>query len=175
MIDRCPNCHAKLPPFRDDFCARCGADLLDLPDPSEFLANQLEAERGRAIRATVFLSAFFYVAVIGATLDHRFRRKLVEAFGARAFGMPILAVEWIILTILYLPMPFIFWHGWIIFLEARSDGHTIHGLFSTLAYLFSDAKNHEHLKVSRWVAIAGASYYILICASWIVYAAIRRI
>ncbi len=77
--------------------------------------------RSIAVRSIV-VSVLIYILVIASNFDPAVNAKLIEAFGATPFGLPVILVVALVETILYIPMPWIFWHGMLILDQALEDG-----------------------------------------------------
>ena len=62
-------------------------------------------------RVAVFVSVVFYAILIGVNFAPEGRGMRLKAFGAEPFGLPVLLVVIVAQTLLYLPVPWIVWHG----------------------------------------------------------------
>jgi hypothetical protein len=128
----------------------------------------------RRIAATVSMSALIYIILVLVSFDSSVRDTFVKAFGERPSGMPNILFVLLLQTVLYLPMPWVFWHMMMIIHQAIQDGRGI-GKFSLLIYLASIGQLHPHLRRSRLVCIGGLVYFFAITGAWIIYAAARGI
>jgi hypothetical protein len=133
--------------------------------PREPVAERQQSERQQII-GTAFLSGLVYLCIVATTLDSGVQETSVKAFGERPAGMPNLLFIFGLQTLLYLPMPWVFWHSTRLTLQAVQDG----GLAS-IGYLLTVARVHPHLRKSQMVCIAGVVYFIAVAVAWIIYAA----
>ena len=117
------------------------------------------------LRATLVVSAVVYACVIGSNFQPAVRAKQVEAFGAMPLGLPVTAVVVLAETVLFTPMPWVFWHGMQIAFQAARDGRWI-----SPGYLLTVGGRHPHLRRSQVVCLGGLAYFVVLCAAWIVYA-----
>ena len=75
--------------------------------------------------------------------------------------MPPRLVACFIITIIYLPIPFVFWHGSRIVVRAIEDEAGI-GRISLLVYLMTVGKRHPSLRRSQLVTLGGIVYVFII-------------
>src|SRR5262249_47657302 len=78
--------------------------------------------RGRLIVATAMVSVLIYVVLVLVSFDSAVRDTSVKAFGERPLGMPNLLFVLALQTLLYLPMPWVFWHWMRLTFQAWEDG-----------------------------------------------------
>ena len=89
-----------------------------------------------------------YVLFIAAPIAPNRQVKLAEWFGPRPFGLPVVLVVWLVLTALFLPMPWVFRHLVEVKLHASEDG--VKGsLLLFLVYLLYVHQYHTHLRRSH--------------------------
>jgi hypothetical protein len=119
---------------------------------------------------TVFFSVMVYSIFVLVSLESGPREIAILAFGQQPLGIPNLFFVLALQTLLYLPVPWIFWHALKVAWQGKRDGKGF-----SIGYLFADSRYHPELWVSRWVCIGGLFYFIAICAAWIVYASILGI
>lgn len=124
----------------------------------------------KVTRASILVSALVYAIVIGVNLDPAVKAKQVEAFGAEPLGLPVTLVVGLVETLLFLPMPWVFWHGMRIVFQALEDGRRV-----GIGYLLTVGSLHPHLRRSQVVCFAGLAYFFILCGAWIVYAAAHGI
>lgn len=118
----------------------------------------------------VVLSVLVYAILCGIHFDPKVRETSVKAFGAAPIGMPVTAVVLAGQTLLYLPMPFAFYHGMILLFRSQQEGGgTPRGLFSMLAFLVEAEKRFPELKPSVYACVGGLFYFGAIIATWIWY------
>jgi uncharacterized protein DUF3592 len=126
-------------------------------------------ERRRAI-VTVALSLLMYIIVQFAALDSSVQERFVDAFGKRPGGIPVALLVFAVQTVLFLPMPWVFWHVAAIGVQAVQDRRHL-----GVVYLLTVGRMHPHLWRSQLICLAGLIYAIAIGGVWIVFAAIRGI
>src|SRR6476660_9169467 len=73
-------------------------------------------------RTAIALSVVVYACVIGVNFEPSVHAKQVEAFGAVPLGLPVRAVVVLAESILFVPMPWCFWHAMRIAYQAAHDG-----------------------------------------------------
>jgi len=121
-------------------------------------------------RTAIALSVVVYACVIGVNFKPSVHAKQVEAFGAAPLGLPVRGVVVLAESILFVPMPWCFWHAMRIAYQAAHDGCRF-----GLSYLLTVGNRHPHLRRSQVVCLAGLAYFVALCAVWIVYAEVRGI
>jgi hypothetical protein len=124
----------------------------------------------KVTRTAIFLSLIVYATTIGVNFDSKVRAKQVEAFGDTPLGLPVFLVVAFVETVLFIPMPWVFWHTIRLSFQARQDGRSI-----GFIYLLTVSSFHPHLRRSQIVCIGGLFYFVVICCTWIVFAAVRGI
>jgi hypothetical protein len=130
------------------------------PDP------HLDVTAKRRMAATVAMSVLIYAIIVLTSLESAAQEIFIMAFGERPAGMPNLLFMLALQTLLYLPMPWVFWHGMRLAFQAHEDGRRY-----SVWYILTIGRRHTHLRQSQWVCIAGLMYFFVICAAWIIYAA----
>jgi hypothetical protein len=121
---------------------------------------------------TIVISLVFYGAMIGVPLfEPGSRAKLTAAFGPRPFGLPLQLLAFVTLTVLYLPAPWVIWHGLVLTEQAQKAGRLTIGLEDLL---FSNSADQE-VRRAKFATLAGITYFGVICTAWIIYAEILGI
>jgi hypothetical protein len=115
-------------------------------------------------------SAAIYAVVIGVNFSPEVRAKEVEAFGAQPLGLPVTLVVCTVETLLFLPMPWVFWHAMRIAYAAQLDGRRF-----GIAYLLQVGNCHPPLRRSQLVCFGGLLYFAAIATTWIFYTVSRGI
>src|SRR5262249_29384757 len=77
--------------------------------------------RGRLIMATAMVSVLIYLALVLVSFDSAVQDTYVKAFGECPLGMPNLLFVLALQTLLYLPMPWVFWHWMRVTFQAGQD------------------------------------------------------
>jgi hypothetical protein len=129
-----------------------------------------QSQMKRVTWMAISLSIVFYAIVIGTNFGSQVRAKQVEAFGAEPLGMPVVLVVSFVETLLFLPIPWVVWHGLRLAVQARQDGRRF-----GIVYLLRVGRFHPHLRRSQLACAVGLLYCFLICGGWIVFAAVRGI
>jgi len=124
----------------------------------------------RQIVSTVAVSALVYITCSLTLLDSAVQETLIKAFGARPFGVPNLILVVALQTLLFVPMPYVFWHWMKVTFQALQDGESI-----GVGYLLKVGRLHPDLRRSRSVCLGGLLYFLAITGAWIVYASNRGI
>jgi len=183
MLGRCPHCATPLPPTQDAFCPECRGSLDDPPTFTDqelgaggtISREDLEADRIRARQGAIILSVGFYVILVASLFSNGTQRKMAEAFGPHPLSLPPAFFAAILITVLYLPAPLIFYHLSIIIEQARRDGQLLPGIIRILHYLLVADVRYPHLRRSRQICLLGLVYFVGLCFVWIAYTAIRGI
>lgn len=121
----------------------------------------------RRLKATLIVTVLLYGTLLYSVFaDSAF---WVRAFGFVVAGLPAPVLAAMIVTLLYLPAPWIVWHGLEIVLRGREAGMPLGhlGIFYTL---FTIGRHLPELRGSQRVAIGGFFYFVAIIAAWIWYA-----
>jgi len=121
-------------------------------------------------RLTIGMSVALYALIVGVNFYQNVQAKFAEAFGATAFGMPIIVTVTLVQTLLYLPVPWFIWH-----LAAISDQAYLEGHRTGILYLFRAGAEHPHLRRSQGICLIGFLYFLSISMAWIVYTAAKGI
>jgi hypothetical protein len=119
-------------------------------------------------------SFFVYLAIIGACFDSEVQAKFTQAFGEYVLGIPILAFHVLIMTLIFIPFPFVSLSFLRIVLTMAAEDRGMGGM-SIIINIFTIAKRHPHLKKSSMVCICGLLFYVLIVIAWIWYAETKGI
>jgi hypothetical protein len=115
---------------------------------------------------TVAMSVLIYAIIVLTSFESAAQEIFIKAFGERPAGMPNLLFMLALQTLLYLPMPWVFWHGMRLAFQANEDGRRY-----SVWYMLTIGRRHKHLRRSQLACIAGLVYFIVICAAWIIYTA----
>jgi len=120
--------------------------------------------------ATAFISVLICVVFVLVSFDPAVQETFVAAFGERPAGVPNIIFVLALQALLFLPMPWVFWHGMRLAFQARDDGRGL-----GIVYLLTVGRSHPHLRTSVRVCIGGLVYFVVLCAAWIAYTAARGI
>lgn len=131
---------------------------------------QQAATTQRRIVATVTMSVLIHVVAVLVSFDSAVRETFVKAFGERSAGISNSLLVHALQTLLYLPIPWVFWHGTQLMFQAMEDGRRI-----GIGYLFAVCGFHPHLRRLQIVCIGGLVYFVVIRGAWIACAAARGI
>lgn len=129
---------------------------------------------------SIILSVVVYAILVGIHLDPEVRATSVKAFGARPFGVPVTLVVITAESLLFLPVPWVFFHLMHVMTRMMNDrkergaGAPIH-LWGFLAEIGRGWRRNNDLRRSYTVVLSGLFYFVVVCAGWITYTAIRGI
>jgi hypothetical protein len=126
--------------------------------------------RRRRLGATVAVSALIYATMVLTFLRADVSEVFVKAFGERPLGIPCTVAVFCVITLLYLPMPWIFHHGMNLAFHAIGEGKGVR-----LTYLLAKPLRHGPLRRSRNIVIGGLVYVVALCVAWGVYLSRRGI
>jgi hypothetical protein len=176
----CGHCGRKVSQFGALFCPHCNKALIELPPPGppppaearppSWSEKTLEENRPTARLAAVIASLTIYVLIVTVALDPRDQAKAARVFGPEPMGMTSQHFVLLLVTILYLPFPWVAYQYVLIIMQAIRDGMSPLGL-SALMFLFEVNQYHPALIRSKWICLGGACYFFATAAIWIVYAA----
>jgi hypothetical protein len=114
---------------------------------------------------SAFISAGIYAILIGSPLsDPKSRDVMEKAFAQAPLGFSPMAFSIVVQTVLFLPMPFIFFH--LMKLQLVSNASGSYRAF-TLQFLFQTWRDSPELRPSVYACIAGVLYWFSIGAVWI--------
>lgn len=116
--------------------------------------------------AALGMSILFYAILVSVLLEDKAQETTQKAFGKVVFGLPSTMGVILAITVLYLPMPYVFWHALQISFQAYEDKKPL-----GLEYLKDIRHEHPHLVRSTYVSLMGLLYFVTVCVIWIVYAA----
>ncbi|MCH8147738.1 MAG: DUF3592 domain-containing protein [Planctomycetes bacterium] len=134
--------------------------------PDDAPTHNLLLFRGRA---TAFLSVTLYAILVLACLESASLDTFAKAFGNRPAGLPTGLFVFALLTLIYLPVPWIFWHSFGVF------WHPVPRLVPTpLVWLFCRDADPA-LRRSSFVCFLGLVYLLAVIAAWAVVATSRGI
>jgi hypothetical protein len=128
-------------------------------------SRQIDSTKNR-IATTVLVSVLLYVVLVVVSFESAIQDTFVKAFGPHPLGIPLLVFVIGLQTILYLPMPWVFWHLMRLGFQASLDGKKL-----GIIYLLTVVNSHPQLRGSQRVCIGGLVYFAVICGAWIAYAA----
>jgi Protein of unknown function (DUF3592) len=132
--------------------------------------DQQEQRSKHRIFATAIVSVLIYAALVLTSFDSAVRDTFLKTFGVRPAGMPNILFVIALQTLLYLPMPWVFWHAMRLVFQARDDDRRF-----GIGYLLTAGDFHPELRRSQTVCVGGLVYFLVIGAAWIVYASARGI
>ena len=118
-------------------------------------------------KATVLFSVAMYGALLFSVCSEP--GFWVEAFGPAAFGWPTPTVVGIVVTLLYLPVPWFAWHATEIVLRGRDAGMSL-GKPGILYLLLTAGRRFPELRRSQAVVAGGVCYFLALAVGWIYYA-----
>jgi hypothetical protein len=124
----------------------------------------------RRIALTAIISVMIYLIIILVSCESAVRETFVKAFGERRAGLPNSVFMLDLQTLLYIPMPWVFWHASRLAMQALEDGRR-----PGVGYLLTVGRSHPHLRHSQNVCVGGLVYFVVVCAAWIIFAAARGI
>ncbi len=113
---------------------------------------------------TVAMSVVVYSILPLLMLEPKVQARMVEVFGPAPLGYPVLLVVLVAGTLLYVPIPWFFWHSSRLALQVFDDRKN-----PGFVYLLTVGFYHPHLLRSQIISIAGVLYAISIAVAWFVY------
>jgi len=119
---------------------------------------------------TAFVSVLIYAVLVLVSMDSAIQDTYVRVFGERPAGLPCIVFVLGLQTLLYLPMPLVFWHGFRLVRQAMED-RTRFGIW----YILTVSVCHPHLLRSQIACIAGLVYFFVACGIWAICATARGI
>jgi hypothetical protein len=119
------------------------------------------------IAATAVVSLLIYAVFVLVSCESASQETFARVLGPRPVGLSPLVFVLGLQTILFLPIPWVFWHGMRLAFQATQDGRRI-----GIAYLLTVGDSHPELRGSQRICIAGLVYFAVICGVWIVCAAV---
>lgn len=119
-------------------------------------------------------TAIFSVAMFGALLYSVLAEPAfwTGAFGPTSLGMPTPICIALIVSLLYLPVPWFVWHAMEIVLRGKELGMPLGSLGIVLMFL-TIGRRVPGLRGSQAVVAAGFCYFVTLLAAWIYYADAR--
>jgi hypothetical protein len=112
--------------------------------------------------------------MIGSNFNPASVATFVKAFGPQPLGLTPQAFACGLVTILFLPVPWVLFHFGLISAQARRDGMPLGGL-NALLTMVGAAPLHPRLSRSRWICLGGLVYYVVVVGAWIAYTAVLGI
>ena len=148
-----------------------------------FLGNEVDIRRRRRnappgpvlgpVAAGRVVAGLILAVLLGVQLDPNVRAKWVEAFGPRPLGLPNTAFVLLLMVLLWLPLPWVFRHGMLLFHWKLAAGYGPRQFVWKAFVGRADAP--PDLRRSQAVVLLGAPYMFVLVAGWIAYAAWRGI
>ncbi|HEY4234439.1 MAG TPA: DUF3592 domain-containing protein [Lacipirellulaceae bacterium] len=125
------------------------------------------------LSATVATAIVIYIVLILATLDSACQEVFVKAFG-RPFGLPTPLFAAGLLTLLFIPVPWIFWHVHVILQNGSRNDIRMRALSRWIDASNLPEKNPGPRR-SLICCLIGLAYYVIIAAAWLTYCGVRGI
>lgn len=140
------------------------------PDPEPTINPKLAAwnDPKRLRKATLGMSCGFYVLILFAILHPDSMPQSERLFGAAPLGLPLWFFMALLVTLVFAPLPFAFWHGYRIIFRAMSDGGRLSKL-NMIRYLFTTANHHPDLRRSRVIVLTILFVYLASMFGWAYY------
>jgi hypothetical protein len=148
-----------------------------------FVGNEVDIRRRRRnappgpvlkpVAAGRLVAGLMLAVLLGVQLDPNVRAKWVEAFGPRPLGLPNLAFVLLLMTVLWLPLPWVFRHGMLLMHWKLAAGYAPRQ-FVWKSFV-GRAEAPPDLGRSQIVVLFGALYMFALMAGWIAYTAWRGI
>jgi hypothetical protein len=135
--------------------------LRDPPRP--IAAKQLNR---RITRLSVVMSLVVYLVLVAVNLEPRIRADHDRQLGTRPLGLPATTLVILIETLLFLPMPCVFWHMLRLTDQALRDGRPF-----GIPYLLSASSTHPQLRRSQKICLAALAYLLALTAALIIFRA----
>jgi hypothetical protein len=129
-------------------------------------AAEADGREKKIFWGSILMSVVLYAIIIAVNFDPKCRDKQIEAFGAEPLGLPVTLVVFLVQTVLYLPMPWVFWHAMRLAFQAVQDGRGFGMLYVLLV-----GHRHPQLRRSQMVCVGGTLYGCAIALAWIAYTA----
>ena len=105
----CPHCGARLSPGPGAVCDVCRI-VADGPSDQHPSDAQTAADQKKAYRNAVVISGIMYAVAIGTLFAPDVQAKAVEAFGPSRLGLPAVVFAGGLMTLLFVPFPWTFYH-----------------------------------------------------------------
>jgi hypothetical protein len=120
--------------------------------------------------SAAFISILIYAALLVAWFEFRDDASMDKVFGKRPLGLSGSTFVLLLMTLLYLPLPWGFWHLMRLSYAARAEGSAV-----DLGSFFSPGNPNSPLTRSRKICRGCLVYVFAVMALWIVYASVMRI
>ena len=132
--------------------------------------------RSQCLKVTWIISVALYLALLPAFFDPKCQAVIVRDFGATTLGIPSLWFFWILVTCLYLPVPWCLSHFVRIGLieRHRSGSFGIFGMFFTLYTLLDFSDEEAPLFRSKIISLCGIGYCLLLIGAWIIHTPVTK-
>lgn len=126
------------------------------------------------ILRTIAASVLVYAALIGSTLFPDCEAVFIKAFGEHRFGISGPLFFRLLLTVLFLPYPLVFWH--LIYLIRRTiEGRPAPDVSLLEAGDPTALDDYRRLENAKAAVSAGGLYFVLLVAAWIIYTTAKGI
>lgn len=142
------------------------------PSPQEVAAAWRDPRRVRLAAAVV--SGALYAGLLSAVLHPDSMPTSVAVFGERPLGLPLRLFIFLFFSLLFLPVPFASWHGFLILFRNAAEGGGF-GKPEIVRAILSTPSVHKDLRRSRRIVVATGIFYLALMAAWIWYADSRGI
>ena len=179
MEKQCRHCGRQLPETGDLFCPSCRKPLIEFAAPTappleeapppSFDEENLRKDHPLALQVAAISSVMFLALFWGLSFDPEIQARLARAFGEQLLRISPLVFSLLLSTLLFIPIPFCFYHYAILMRQAMRDGLSPLGL-SGMLYVFDADQLHPHLRRSKLACLGGVLYFVVVCGAWIVYA-----
>ena len=118
-------------------------------------------------RATALVSVLLYAALLASVLAEPAFWE--TAFGPAVLGLPPVAAVALLVSGLFLPVPWFVWHAMAVVLRGRDLGFSM-GRAGVLLALLTIGRRAPELRRSQLIALGGLGYGLAFMAAWIFYA-----
>ena len=125
------------------------------------LVDESWLQPARVTKATVILSLMILTGLLAALLHPDSMPHNQEAFGdvASRLGVPLRAFVAALVAVVFLPLPFAFWHLFRIIFRGASEGETM-SRFGLVRAVFTVPERHPDLRTSRLIVLIILGGYI---------------
>ena len=129
--------------------------------------------RSQCLKVTWILSVALYLALLPAFFDPRCQAVMVTDLGATTLGMPSVLFFWLLVTCLYLPVPWWLSHVVRIGLIERHRGGSF-GIFGMFFTLLDFGDEEAPLFRSKIISLCGIGYCLLLMGAWIIHSTVMK-
>ena len=125
-------------------------------------------EPGKSRKAAILMSVAIYGAMLFAMLQPDSMEYTLKMFSATSgpFGTPLWLIVALSVTVVFLPLPFAFYHLFQIMFRGASEGRRLSG-FGIVHSVFAVPSRHPDLRRSRFIVLLILGGYI---AAMFIYA-----